>query len=252
MELPAPFTWQGEHVGIELPGGRALFTTRRGGHSGGPYAQLNLGKGTDDDPATVERNYEAVAAAVGVPRRALARGYQVHGTTVVRVCAPPAPAAERVESDGQATALRDVVPLVLTADCLPVALISADAVAMVHAGWRGLADGVLEEGVAAVRELCCASHDHAPIAAAIGPGAGGCCYQVGDEVRAAFAGHEAAFGADGLIDLKAIARAKLRAAGVHEVHDVGLCTICSDPALFFSHRRDRGLTGRQAGLAWRS
>ena len=134
--------------------------------------------------------------------------------------------------------------LVLTADCLPIALIAPGAVAMVHAGWRGLAAGVLEEGVEAVREL----GGEAELRAAIGPGAGGCCYEVGAEVHAAFG--RPAERAE--IDLKALARERLLAAGVAEVHDVGLCTMCSDPALFFSHRRDGGITGRQAGLAWRS
>ena len=249
MELPAPFAWEGDHIGIGLPGGRALFTTRRGGVSTGPYASLNLGRGTDDDPAAVERNYAAAAAAVGLPPAALARGYQVHGRHVARVTAPPAPEAARVHADGQATARRDVACLVLAADCLPVALIAPGAVAMVHAGWRGLTAGVLEEGVAAVREL---GGDRGPIAAAIGPGAGPCCYAVGDEVRAAFAAHPAALRDGGTVDLKAVAAARLRAAGVAEVHDVGICTICADPALFFSHRRDRGRTGRQAGIAWRA
>jgi hypothetical protein len=250
MELPSPFAWDGDHIGIELPGGRALFTTRRGGVSAGPYATLNLGRGTDDDPAAVERNYAAAAAAIGLPPTALARGYQVHGRHVARVTAPPQPDAARVHADGQATALPGVACLVLTADCLPVALIAPGAVAVVHAGWRGLAAGVLQEGVAAVREL--GGDAGAPIAAAIGPGAGSCCYEVGDEVRAAFAAHPDALRAQGTVDLKAVARATLRDAGVAEVHDVGLCTICAGPALFYSHRRDRGRTGRQAGIAWRA
>jgi purine-nucleoside/S-methyl-5'-thioadenosine phosphorylase / adenosine deaminase len=115
-------------------------------------------------------------------------------------------------------------------------------VAMLHAGWRGLADGILEEGVAAMREL----GDGAPIAAAIGPGAGSCCYEVGEEVAREFERPA------GRLDLKAIARERLQAAGVETVHDAGLCTICSDPELFFSHRRDGGATGRQAGVVWRA
>jgi polyphenol oxidase len=84
-----------------------------------------------------------------------------------------------------------------------------------------------------------------PVAAAIGPGVGPCCYEVGDDVRAVF-------GTTGpTLDLKAIARRRLREAGVAAVHDCGLCTAC-DQARFFSHRRDRGVTGRQAGIAWRS
>jgi polyphenol oxidase len=138
---------------------------------------------------------------------------------------------------------------VLTADCLPIAIASQGAVAMVHAGWRGLAAGVVSEGVAAVRALGTKER----IEAAIGPGAGPCCYEVGEEVHQAF---ESSYGATARhgrnLDLKAIARAQLRDAGVATVHDVGLCTICSDPSLFFSHRRDHGVTGRQAGIAWPS
>jgi polyphenol oxidase len=120
---------------------------------------------------------------------------------------------------------------------------------MLHAGWRGLADGVIAEGVRAVREL---STGAPSLAAAIGPGAGPCCYEVGDELRERFA----AFG-EGVrngrnLDMKAVAREQLARAGVETVHDVGLCTICSDQALFFSHRRDDGVTGRQAGIAWLS
>lgn len=236
--LPEPFAWSGDHVAIDLPGGRVLFTTRRGGVSQGAYASLNLGRWTDDDPTAVQENRERLAATIGVPPDAVVQGRQVHGARVERNTEPGG--APR-EADGQATTRADVALLVLTADCLPVALVAPEAVAMLHAGWRGLAAGVLEEGVAAMRELGAAG-----IRAAIGPGAGGCCYEVGADVAAAFGR------AAGPLDLKEVARARLTAAGVPEVHDVGLCTICSDPALFFSHRRDGGTTGRQAGIAWRS
>jgi copper oxidase (laccase) domain-containing protein len=116
---------------------------------------------------------------------------------------------------------------------------------MVHAGWRGLAGGVLDRGVAVVREL---AGPGAPLVAAIGPGAGPCCYEVGPEVHAVFADLPGARRGENL-DLVAIARTRLAAAGVDQVHAVGLCTIC-EPQSFFSHRRDRGVTGRQAGLAW--
>jgi hypothetical protein len=141
-----------------------------------------------------------------------------------------------------------VAPIVLVADCLPIALAAPGAVAMVHAGWRGLAGGVVDEGVRALRAL------GAPgaVTAAIGPGAGGCCYEVGEEVHAAFAQHGEDVHDGRKLDLKAIARRDLEAAGVAEVHDVGLCTLCAEPGLFFSHRRDGGVTGRQAGVAWRT
>jgi copper oxidase (laccase) domain-containing protein len=120
-------------------------------------------------------------------------------------------------------------------------------VAALHAGWRGLAGGILAEGVRAVRE---AAGESGPVGAAIGPGIGGCCYEVGPEVHTAFAGYGPGVRQGGRLDLKATARAALAAAGVDTVHDIGLCTRCGDPALFFSHRRDAGVTGRQAGLAW--
>jgi len=243
--LAAPFTWRGDHIAAELGhGATVLFTTRRGGVSAAPFDTLNLGLMTDDDPADVAANRDRLRTLVGRP---LAHGRQVHGTTVERVAAAPADDHVPRDSDGQATALTDVAALVLTADCLAIALATPGAVAMVHAGWRGLADGVLEHGIAVVRELGAAD---APLSAAIGPAAGGCCYEVGDEVREAFA--HAPVGGPAPIDLKRIARDKLETAGALAVHDVGLCTMCGDASLFFSHRRDRGRTGRQAGVVWRS
>jgi polyphenol oxidase len=221
------FRAAGEHLAIDLPGGTALFTTRRGGVSEGAFASLNLGLWTDDHPDNVRVNRERVREQAGVER--LAQGRQVHGAGIV------VDAAGIEEADGQVTTAQGVAAVVLTADCLPVALVGPGAVGMVHAGWRGLAAGVLEAGVAAA----------GAVAAAIGPGIGPRCYEVGDDVRAVFGT------SDPTLDLKAIARERLRAAGVEAVHDCGLCTAC-DAGRFFSHRRDRGVTGRQAGLAWRS
>lgn len=239
MRLPPPFERRGEHIAVALPGGQARFTTRRGGVSAGPYATLNLGLWTEDDPERVRENRARLAREVGA---SLAQGRQVHGTHVRRVDqADPEPA----EADGQVTTLAGVAPTVLVADCLPIALVAPGAVAMLHAGWRGLAAGIVQEGVAAVSELA-----GKLAAAAIGPGVGSCCYRVGEEVHAAFAG-EGRVGDDRL-DLKALARRRLESAGVPEVHDVGVCTMCADPGLFFSHRRDGGVTGRQAGVVWRT
>jgi polyphenol oxidase len=245
VSLPAPFYNTGDHVAIDLPGARAVFTTRRGGCSDGAYASLNLGRLTDDRPDHVERNRRKLGAELGIE---LSWSRQVHGSTVARVTIASGHRGPVGEADGQATALSGIGPMVLTADCLPIAIAGEGAVAVVHAGWRGLAGEVVAEGVRAVRELGATGH----LAAAIGPGAGPCCYQVGAEVHAVFAsyGDRARGERRGNLDLKAIARAELEAAGAEVVHDVGLCTLCSDPSLFFSHRRDHGVTGRQAGIAW--
>jgi polyphenol oxidase len=249
VTLPAPFRHEGEHVAIELPGGRALFTTRRGGVSHGPYASLNLGSFTGDERANVEVNRERLAELVEIPTERFAQGRQLHEATVRRRREPPDP-AERPPgpADGQATDQTGVASVVLVADCVPVAVAGPEAVAMLHCGWRGLAAGIVAEGVAALRELGA----DGTLTAAIGPGAGRCCYEVGEEVHAAFAdlGPEVRDGRR--LDLKLVVRRRLEAAGVAETHDVDLCTMCSDPDLFFSHRRDGGETGRQAGVVWRS
>ena len=244
--LPAPFRWEGWHIGAVLEGGRVLFTTRRGGASDGAYASLNLGRRTDDAFARVRANRELLAAQVGVPWASFLHGRQVHGNAVRRAVDAPSARRPVQEEDGQATGLEDAPALVLTADCLPVALVAAGAVAALHGGWRGLAAGILEEGVTALRD----SGATGPIVAALGPSARACCYEVGEDVLARFQEPGARSGKRNL-DLAAIARARLHGSGVEEIHDVGLCTICS-PELFFSHRRDAGRTGRQAGLAWRA
>jgi len=246
MRLEAPFRAAGEHIAVDLPGAHVLFTTRRGGVSTGPYASLNLGLWTEDDPADVSQNRDRLAAEVGVPRRRFQQGFQVHASHVRALAEPPDPDVELTPADGQATSVPSVAPVVVVADCLPIALVAPGAVAMLHAGWRGLHAGVVAAGVRAVREL----GGSGPVAAAIGPGAGGCCYEVGDEVHAAFAGHGPAVRNGRNVDLKAVARRELEAAGAAEVHDVGVCTLCADPGLFFSHRRDGARTGRQAGVAW--
>jgi YfiH family protein len=243
VRLEPPFARAGEHIAVELPHARAVFTTRRGGHSTGPYESLNFGLLTDDDHDHVRRNRQTLADQLGV-RFAYIR--QVHGTTVARISEPSD--GPRMEADAQVTAAPGVAPMVMTADCLPIAVAGGGAVAVIHAGWRGLAGGVIGKAVEALREA--ASDVDGELVAAIGPGAGPCCYEVGDEVHAEFAAHGASARRRRNLDLQSIARAQLEAAGATAVHDVGLCTICSDPTLFFSHRRDRGITGRQAGVVW--
>lgn len=243
MSLLDPFYALGEHLAIDLPAARALFTTRRGGFSTGPYAELNLGRLTDDDPEAVDRNRASLQAQLGIR---FAHIRQIHGSEVRRLTEMPDEAAELVQADGQATNVRGLAPVVLVADCLPIAVAGEGAVAMLHAGWRGLHGGIVDEGVRAIRELGA----RGPLVAAIGPGAGVCCYEVGEEVHAAFSGHGEGVRDGQNLDLKAIARVQLSRAGVHTVHDVGLCTICSERSVLFSHRRDDGITGRQGGIAW--
>jgi YfiH family protein len=248
VELPTPFGWAGEHIGCSLPGGRVLFTTRRGGVSAAPYDTLNLGILTDDERTAVDANRDRLAALTGIARERTLQGLQVHGTHVRRARELPPAGAQLAEADGQATALEGIAAVVLTADCLAVALVAAEAVAIVHAGWRGLAGDVLAEGVRALRELGAGG----AIAAAIGPGASVCCYETGPEVHEAFAAYGPRARAGSHADLRFVARRQLLDAGVGDVHDVGLCTICAPPELFFSHRRDGGVTGRQAGVVWRA
>ncbi|HEV3323535.1 MAG TPA: polyphenol oxidase family protein [Solirubrobacteraceae bacterium] len=267
---------------FELPGGgRALFTTRAEGN-------LSTMRGPGHEHGRHER--DRLCEQLGL--RWLCASRQVHGTAVHRVVSAigcgGAPVA--IDADGHATALRDVGAMVLVADCLPVIVGSEGAVAALHAGWRGLAGGVLEEGVRAVREL----GGEGEIAAVVGPGARGCCYEVGEEVHRALEGggggrrpagrtgdagrfgdaSEASvsligrrrvspgFGRAPLrpglgahregrnLDLAALARDRLEAAGVARVEDVGVCTICDER--FFSHRREGLAAGRQAGIAWLS
>ena len=244
MEPAEPFYALGHHFAIDLPGARAAFSTRRGGHSAGPYESMNLGWLTDDDHRCVTRNRASLEAELRAP--ALSFVHQVHGAEVRRITAATAAPRERPRVDGQATDQRDIALCALTADCLPIALAAGGgAVAMLHAGWRGLATGMIASGVQAMRELGADGE----LSAAIGPGAGPCCYEVGDEVHAPFAAIPEAH-AGRHLDLKAIAADQLRAAGVATVADIGICTICADPTLLFSHRRDHGVTGRQAGVAW--
>jgi YfiH family protein len=244
VTLPEPFYAWEEHIAVDLGDARAVFTTRRGGFSSGPYESLNLGKLTADRPEDVTRNRERLEQQVGAPLTFIR---QVHGTDVRRVT-EPSNGAQPPRFDGQATAVPGVAPMVTVADCLPVAVAGDRAVAMLHAGWRGLAGGIVAEGVGALRELGAAG----PLAAAIGPGAGPCCYEVSEDVHVVFADRGLDIRNGRNLDLKAIARAELERAGVEVVHDVCLCTICADASLLFSHRRDAGVTGRQAGVAWLS
>lgn len=225
----------------------ALATTRVGGVSTGPYAGWNLGLHVDDDPAHVAENRARLRALVPGRPAWIA---QVHGVAVADAAAvregQPAIVADASVSDQAG-----VVCTVLTADCLPVLFsdLEGRVVGAAHAGWRGLAAGVLGETVKAMR-----ARGAGEITAWLGPAIGPERFEVGPDVLAAFPGREACFrpypGRDGkyLADMDALARAMLAADGVQRVHGGGLCT-ATLAEQFYSYRRD-GVTGRQATLVW--
>lgn len=236
------------------PAGVQAFTTLRhgAGVSQAPFDTFNLGNryaSDGDDPVAVERNREALIALAGLPS-APRWLKQVHGVDVVRC--DGAAADDEPVADAAVTSTPGTVLAILTADCLPVVFASTagDEVGAAHAGWRGLAAGVLEATVAAMRTPA----DR--LIAWLGPAAGPQAYEIGEEVFRAFADHDdaatAAFVATRpghwRVDLYALARLRLARAGVTRVFGGGLCTI-SDPQRFFSHRRD-ARTGRMATLVW--
>ena len=229
---------------LSLPGARAIFSTRLGGVSEGPYESLNLGILTDDEPQRVSENRRRLASEAGLAPDRVAMGWQVHGTDLREWDSPPAPSAfaepgtELDRVDGHLTDQPGLALMVLVADCFPVALAGEGRVAMLHCGWRGLAGGIVERAVERFEQ---------PPAAAVGPGIGACCYEVGPEVLEAFAGMEGV-SRGRMLDLRAVIARKLAAAGVERVEHLDHCTSCR-PELYFSHRRDGGVTGRQAGLA---
>jgi purine-nucleoside/S-methyl-5'-thioadenosine phosphorylase / adenosine deaminase len=228
-----------------LPGARAAFSTRLGGVSEGPYSSLNLAVLTGDRREDVYENRRRLAAALGLTPARVVFARQVHGSDLLTHQDPQpgapfgAPHDAMPEADGHLTGERGLALLVFVADCLPVALAGERGVAMLHCGWRGLAAGIIARGAEAVGAT----------AAAIGPGIGPCCYEVGEEVLAAFCELGSAVADGGRLDLAEVARRQLREAGVGAVETAGFCTSCRQDA-FFSHRRDSGTTGRQAGLVW--
>lgn len=224
---------------------RALMTTRAGGVSVPPWDTLNLGIAVGDDPDAVRENRARLRSILPADPRWL---LQVHGDRVVDA----AQVVEPERADASYTDRPGIVCVVQTADCLPVLFTdrAGTRVAAAHAGWRGLAAGILENTVAAL------ATDPSDILAWLGPAIGPTAFEVGDEVRTAFvASAPEAAGAfvphgDGkcLGHLYLLARQRLAAVGVRNVFGDGLCTV-SDPARFFSHRRDR-VSGRMAALVW--
>lgn len=227
------------------PAVRALVTTRAGGASRGPFAALNLGTRVGDDPAAVARNREILRSRLPADPVWL---QQVHGTAVVD--AESAGALPR--ADGAVARAPHNVCAVLTADCVPVLLAhrSGAVVGIAHAGWRGLAGGVIEATLARM------AVSPGEVIAWLGPGIGPLAYEVGGDVYDAFVAPDAALAAafvprrDGkfLADLYALARRRLAAAGVTGVYGGGFCTY-TDAARFYSYRREQ-TTGRFASLIW--
>ena len=229
-------------------GARAAFSTRLGGVSEGDFESLNIGVLTDDALESVVVNRRRLDSALGLDPARVVIGRQVHGAEIAHHegAQDPAPwerpGPEPPHLDGHVVSEPGLAALVFVADCLPIALAAPGGVAMLHGGWRGLAAGIVGTGVDALA-------DPAATTAAIGPGIGSCCYEVGDEVLAAFAPLGSGLADGRMLDLPAVARRLLERAGVERVETADLCTRCNQD-LFFSHRGSGGRTGRQAGVAW--
>ena len=222
---------------------RTLITTRAGGTSSGHFSSLNLSERVGDDPRCVERNRAILTACLPAEPAWMK---QVHGTAVI----DPEGAAPETEADAAVTRRVGSVCAVTTADCLPVLLAdrAGQVAGIAHAGWRGLAGGVIGSTVRAMGSP-------EDLIAYIGPGIGPQRYEVGEDVRRAFVDRDRAAAASFaparngkyLADLYALARARLAAAGVTAVYGGGFCTASEER--FFSYRRDR-TTGRMASLIW--
>jgi YfiH family protein len=235
------------------PGVRALSTWRVGGVSMGPYASLNLGDHVGDVPQAVAENRHRLRIAAKLPGEP-SWLRQVHGITVANLDRPTAADPERPGQDAAFARGPGRICAILTADCLPILLAARDgsAVAAVHAGWRGLAAGVI---AATLGSLAVPAGD---LIAWLGPCIGPERYEVGGEVRAAVLAQApqaaVAFTQNSsgrfLADLPRIARVQLGGLGVAAVYGANACTL-SDGARYFSHRRDAH-TGRQATLIWRT
>lgn len=199
-----------------IPGARVAFSTRSAG--------------------SVKRSHDPLAEALGLAPERIATARQVHSAELIVHGAEPSPPAE---ADGHVLSAPGPAALVLAADCLPVAVAGSGGVAMLHCGWRGLRAGIVARGAAAVEATD----------AVIGPGIGPCCYEVGDEVLAAFSPLGEGVAAGRMLDLAEVARRLLRQAAVERIDSAGLCTRC-DADRFFSYRREGERAGRQAGIAW--
>jgi purine-nucleoside/S-methyl-5'-thioadenosine phosphorylase / adenosine deaminase len=237
-------------------GVRAAFTLRTGGVSGPPFDTFNVGARAGDDPDAVAQNRAALRASLGLPAEP-AWLDQVHGNEVVdldsQIALESGPSPPSRRGDAAVSRSPGRVCAVQVADCMPVLFAAADGsrVGAAHAGWRGLAGGVLEATVRAM------DTPPAELHAWMGPAIGQAHFEVGEEVRAAFLAADAGAGSAFIAndrgrwqcDLYALARRRLARLGVTSVHGGGRCTF-SDPGRFFSYRRD-GRCGRMVALIWR-
>jgi len=204
-----------EWVEAKLPGGRVVFATRSAG--------------------SLAESPWVLADALRVSERRIVSGRQVHGS---ELAFHSKPTEKRPEVDGHVLRAPGPIGMIVTADCIPVAVAGPGGIALLHCGWRGLAAGIVARGVEAVE----ATH------AAVGPGIGPCCYEVGDEVLAAFTGLGDGLAERRMLNLPEVTRRLLGQAGVAAIESEDICSRC-EPELFFSHRRDGG-PGRQGALAW--
>ncbi len=229
----------------EPTGVRLAFSTRRGGVSLSPYDTLNLGRSTADRVEAVSENRRRLMRALDLDPEHFATAGQVHGRDVREARAP----GLHESCDGLWTRKPGLALAVSSADCLPILFTAPGGVGAAHAGWRGTRAGVIEATLAA---LCGATGtEPRQIEAHLGPCIRDCCYVVGPEVARQFP-PESLREADGVLylSLPAAARRRLEEAGVAPaaISDTGACTAC-EPSLYFSHRRDHGLTGRHWGIA---
>lgn len=226
--------WLLTDPGAASLGVRVAFTGRHRGRSRAPFGSLNLSVSVGDDADAVIANRAAVADAAGFSSVTLALLRQVHGDRVIEIAGQP---GGDTSADAMTTARPGVTLGILTADCAPVALAGRDRVAMVHAGWRGLASGVVARAAEALGEV---------VAAWVGPCIRACCYEVGAEVVDAFSAAGLPVADESHVDVMAAAAQAARASGARRVATAGLCTSCEEE-LLFSYRRD-GATGRQGGF----
>lgn len=224
-------------IELTLPGAKAIFTTRIGGVSTGPYSSLNVGRLTADDPQAIERNIEHVGSIAGLDEIQLLK--QMHGGQV-HFC-DESPLVEMPEADAAATTILNRGLLATGADCPPVAVSDGERVAIIHCGWRPLAAGIVAQ----------ATSDFTPgFSAAIGPGICQDHYEVGPEVVEQLGRHAEGHFEERQLDLRGVIQSMLEASGAADIVDVDRCTYC-EPENYYSHRRDGGETGRQAGIVWR-